>query len=138
MSMSSKTILLVDDEASQLEQLGEALRAAGYLVLLAGDYDEAVAVYQRRQGVIDMLVTDLALPGRNGYELALTLLAIQPKLELLFTSAQAGAELHRFYGMIPPDEHFLEKPFHPTSLVRRVRDLLERPEPMSESAGASG
>jgi len=135
MSVRSKTILLVDDEASQRERMRRALRAAGFRVVAAAEYGAAMASFQQHSGVIDLLVTDLALPGKNGYELATSLRAIQPKLMLLFTSAHAGAELRRFYGMTDPDEHFLEKPFQSSELVRRIRYLLERAEPISESAG---
>jgi DNA-binding response OmpR family regulator len=129
------TILVVDDEASQRERMRRALRDAGYRVVVAKDYGAAVATFQRHPGTIDMLVTDLALPGKNGYELSMALRALQPKLKMLFTSAQAGAELHRFYGAKSTDERFLAKPFQPAEFLRRVRYLLERAEPMRESAG---
>jgi len=81
-------------------------------------------------------VTDLALPGRNGYELARSLQALQPKLKVLFTSAHVGSELSRFYGVAAAGDHFLEKPFQPADLVMRVRDLLERAEPKSGASGS--
>lgn len=130
-----RTILLVDDEAYQRERMSRALRAAGYVVVVASDYRTALARFQQHSGDIDMLVTDLALPGKNGYELAKALQAIQPKLKTLFASAQAGAELHRFYGMASSGEHFLPKPFRPAILVRRVRDRMERAERARGTAG---
>jgi DNA-binding response OmpR family regulator len=134
--MSGITILLVDDEASQREQMGRALRASGYNVVAAGDYGTAMDSFQQSAGAIDMLVTDLALPGKNGYELGLTLRTLQPKLKVLFTSAQAGAELHRFYGMRSIDEQFLAKPFQLAEFLRRIRYLLERAEPIQGSTDA--
>lgn len=119
---------MVDDEASQREPMRRALREGGYRVVVARDYGAAVACFQRHSGVIDMLVTDLALPGKNGYELALTLLALQPGLHVLFTSARVGAELRRFYGMPASDDHFLAKPFQPADLVSRVSALFQRDE----------
>ena len=135
MSEGYKTILLVDDEASQGERMRRILRASGYRVVVAKDYGTAMDCFQQHPGVIDMLVTDLALPGKNGYELNLALRGLQPKLKVLFTSAQVGAELHRFYGMEASGEHFLAKPFQPVELLRRVRDLLERHEPMRGATG---
>jgi DNA-binding response OmpR family regulator len=132
---SGKTILIVDDEASQRKQMRDALRAAGYHVLIAGDYDAAVNIHQRRAGPIHLLVTDLALSGKNGFELASTLLAGDPNLKVLFTSGQAGAELRKFYGIPAIDASFLEKPFLPAELVQRVRALLE---PNGAGAAASG
>jgi two-component system, cell cycle sensor histidine kinase and response regulator CckA len=138
MSGRNRTILLVDDEAYQREWMSRALRAAGYGVVVASDYRMALARFQEHSGEIDMLLTDLALPDKNGYELANALQAIQPKLKALFASAQVGAELHRFYGMAATDEHFLPKPFRPADLVRRVRDLMERAEPARGAHGTSG
>jgi len=136
MSGRGTTILLVDDEACQRDQLGRALRAAGYGLVMAADYDTAVAAFQQHSGEIAMIVTDIALPGRNGYELALALQAVQPELIAVFTSAEVGAELNRFYGMTLPDDHFLPKPLRPAQLVRRVRILLERAKPASGEASA--
>jgi len=127
--------LFVDDEAPQREQMRRALKAAGYRVLIASDYGTAAAVFRIHQGAIEMLVTDLALPGRNGYELAETLRALQPQLQVLFTSAQSGAELTRFHGINPHGERFLAKPYQSADLVGRVRFLMERPERKCGSAG---
>jgi len=135
MSEGCKTILLVDGEVSQGEKMSRALRASGYRVVVAVDYSTAMASFRQHSGVIDMLVTALALPGKNGYELGRTLRGVRPELKVLFTSAQVGAELHRFYGMTSTDEHFLAKPFQPAELLRRVRYLLERAEPMRGSPG---
>jgi DNA-binding response OmpR family regulator len=135
MSQESRTILLVDDEASERERMRRPLRAAGFQVIVAKDYDTAVAVFQQCPEEVDLLVTDLALPGKNGYELGLTLRSLRPSLKVLFTSAQVGAELHRFYGMDSSDEHFLAKPFPPLELLRRVQSLLQRVEVMRGSSG---
>ena len=136
MSVRTKTILLVDDEASQREKMRRAIRAAGYRVVVCADYGSAVAAFQQYPGVIDMLVTDLALPGKNGFELARTLRANQPKLKVLFTSAHAGAALGRFYDeMSSIGERFLAKPYKPADLVGRIRYLMERVEPKVGSVG---
>jgi len=134
MSVRSKTILFVDDEAPQCEQMRRALKAAGYRVLIAADYGAAVAIFQVHQGVIDMLVTDLALPGKNGYKLGETLRALQPQLKVLFTSGHSGAELTRFHGINPSGDEFLAKPYKSADLVGRVRLLMERPEQRCGSA----
>jgi DNA-binding response OmpR family regulator len=135
MSVRTKTILLVDDEASQREKMRRILRSAGYKVVVCVDYGAALSSFQQYTGVIDMLVTDLSLPGKNGYELAQTLRGLQPRLRVLFTSAHAGAELGRFYGMSATDDRFLAKPYKPAELAERVRYLLNRPEPKTGSVG---
>ena len=64
---------------------------------------------------------DVALPGKNGYELARTLLDTEPNLKVVFMSGHAGAELSRFYGMPVTDVHFLVKPFQAVDLLQRVK-----------------
>lgn len=123
-----KAILLVDDEISQRESMRSVLSDAGYEVRDAADYDQAVAIHRSRGGNIDLLVADVSLPGKNGYELAAALTAAAPGLKVLFISGQAGAEVSRFYGVHPGDLHFLQKPFPGASLLARVRTLLQTGE----------
>jgi DNA-binding response OmpR family regulator len=125
MSKHNKTILLIDDEASAREFIHGILQVEGYNVLEAADFDEAMAIHQQHQGEIKMLLTDVSLPGKNGYELAQTLIQIDPKLKVVFTSGPAGAEVCKFYGMPTSDVHFLGKPFEAADLVQRVRQVLE-------------
>lgn len=76
-------------------------------------------------GDIDLLVTAVALPERNGCELAKRLLAIKPELKVLFVSGPAGAETCRFYGMLGHGLHFLEKPLKGDEFIRIVRLIME-------------
>jgi DNA-binding response OmpR family regulator len=71
------------------------------------------------------VLTDISLPGRNGYDLVKTLLDIDPGISAIFISSLAGAEVCRYHGMATTDSHFLEKPFQPADLLRRVRTVLE-------------
>jgi DNA-binding NtrC family response regulator len=130
------TILLIDDEASQRRFIRRGLEDAGYTVVEGADYDEALIVVNQHRGEIDVLLTDVSLPGRNGYELARALLAHNPGLSVIFMSGIAGAEVCRFYGMATTDLHFLEKPFHAGDLVRRVHRVLESGGPfLTRGAG---
>jgi two-component system, cell cycle sensor histidine kinase and response regulator CckA len=128
MSLRIKTILLVDDEAAVREQMRRALRSAGYRILVASDYGAALASFQQHPGEIDLVVTDIAMPGRHGYELVLSLRAIQPGLKVLVTSAQSGAEWGRFCSMNESNTYFLEKPFNEIELLAAARNFLEEPE----------
>jgi DNA-binding response OmpR family regulator len=125
MLQKHKTILLIDDEASQRRLMSRVLEDAGYNVLEGADYDEALVIYNQYRGKIDVLITDISLPGSNGYQLARALLDMQPGLSVIFISGLAGSELCRYYGMATTDVHFLEKPFNGTGLLRRVRQVLE-------------
>lgn len=110
MSMSTPTILLVDDEERERVLMRRGLRRGGYTVLEASDYDAALAVQKKHLGEIDLLLIDLSLPGGNGYDLSAALLAVEPHLRVLFISGQAGAKMCRFFDMPLTDLHFLQKP----------------------------
>lgn len=120
-----KTILLIDDEASQRQFMRRVLEDAGYNVLEGADYDEALIIHNQHRGKIDVLLTDISLPGRNGYVLVKDLIEIDPGLNAIFVSGPAGAEACRYHGMATTDVHFLEKPFSASELLQRIRRVLE-------------
>lgn len=120
-----KTVLLIDDEPSQRRFMSRVLEDAGYTVLEGADYDEALVIHNQHRRKIDVVLTDISLPGRNGYVLVKALLEIDPGLNAIFISGLAGAEVCRFYGMATTDEHFLEKPFNASDLLQRIRRVLE-------------
>jgi DNA-binding NtrC family response regulator len=125
MLQKHKTILLIDDEASQRRFMRRVLEDAGYTVLEGADCDEGLLIHRQYRGKIDVVLTDISLPGGNGYALVKTLLDIDPGINAIFISAAAGAEMCRFHGMATNDVHFLEKPFQGSELLRRVRRVLE-------------
>jgi DNA-binding response OmpR family regulator len=129
------TILVVDGDALHRESVRRLLRAEGYRILDATDYRNAINVHHQHRGQISLLLTAVSLPGGNGYELAKALTAVEPSLRVLFVSGQAGAKLSRFYGMLWGSRHTLTRPFNPTELVIRVKQILESAAPFS--AGAS-
>jgi DNA-binding NtrC family response regulator len=134
MSMSNRTILLVDDEAEQRDLIRHILYLEAYTVLEASDYVDALGVQAKHLGETDMLLIDVSLPGGNGYALAKDLLAIEPHLKVLFISGHAGAELCRFFNMPVSDVHFLQKPFQGTDLLQRVKLVLGSADPFSRDA----
>jgi DNA-binding response OmpR family regulator len=136
MSEDTRTILLIDDETSVREWVRGILHGANYKTLEAADYDEAVTVHRQHQGEIDIVLIDISLPGKNGYELAKSLLNIEPHLKLLFMSGHAGLELCRFYNMSVTDVRILEKPFCPSDLLQRVQYILQPSRSISGSASA--
>jgi DNA-binding NtrC family response regulator len=134
MLQKHKTILLIDDEASQRSFMRRVLEDAGYNVLEGADYTQGLIVHKHYRGKIDAVVTDISLPGRNGYELVKALLGINPGLCAILMSGRAGAEVCRYYGMATSDIHFLEKPFDAASLLRRIRCVMESGGPFLTSA----
>lgn len=125
---NTEVILLVDDEATVRSVLREALERAGFTVIEAGNYYEAI----REAGNIeflDLLIADVSLPGPNGCELAARLQALRPDLKVLFISGYTGAEVCRHYGVEVHDLQFMAKPLDLRAFVKRVRALLDVNKP---------
>jgi YesN/AraC family two-component response regulator len=93
-------------------------------VLEAEDGDEALEVCRRHEGPIDLVVTDVVMPGMNGHELAQRLETIIPDAEVLFISGYTGGALIE-HGVLQEDTNFLQKPFSPQRLVQKVREVLD-------------
>jgi DNA-binding NtrC family response regulator len=116
------TILLVDDQKRDRDAMRRTLETAGYTVLEAADYSEAVRIHAQRRTEIHMLLTAIALPGNNGYELAKEIFQTDPNLKVLFVSGPTGAEVSRFYNMPVVGPHLLEKPVQAEDLLDRVNN----------------
>jgi CheY-like chemotaxis protein len=127
------TILVVDGDVLHRESMRHVLRAAGYRVLEASDYRGAQNAHQQHLGQIDLLLTAIALPGGNGYELAKTLLDVEPDTKVLLVSGEAGAKISEFYSVPSMDICTLRRPFEPGDLVQRVREVLGWPPRLSSA-----
>jgi CheY-like chemotaxis protein len=120
----SETVLLVEDDA-MVRRLAEAtLERAGYRVLSAPSGGDALRLAAGRDGVIDLVVTDVVMPGMPGPELAQRLEASQPGLRVLYMSGYADDTMAR-HGIGEERVSFLAKPFTPNELTRRVREVLD-------------
>jgi PAS domain S-box-containing protein len=119
----SGTVLLVEDEAGVRHLARDVLRRYGYRVLEAGEGGEALSLAAAHEGAIDLLLTDVVMPGMSGAELAERFRALRPEARVLYASGYADDAVisHGVTGGVP----FLQKPFEPDELVRRVRELLE-------------
>jgi len=125
MQSEVKTVLVVDDEELDRNQMGQLLKAHGYSVLEAGTYNDALAVFARNIDEISLLVADIALPDGNGCALAIAIQKQRPEISVLFVSGHVGAEVCKYYGLNVSDVHFLRKPFSGTALLRRVQEVLQ-------------
>jgi two-component system, cell cycle sensor histidine kinase and response regulator CckA len=119
----SETILLVDDTDIVRRLARDVLKTAGYRVLEAGGADEAMQV-AGKQDPIDLLVTDVVMPGRNGIELAERLRTTRSELPVLYMSGYTDMAIVRD-GLLAQDVAFLQKPFTPHDLLQKVRQVLE-------------
>lgn len=119
------TVLLVEDEESLRSLGGLALRSAGYTVLEARDGQEALQVCRADAGQIDLLVTDVVMPRMNGRQLADNLARIHPSLKVLYMSGYTDDTVVR-HGVGDEGVAFLQKPFTPSVLTRKVYEVLGR------------
>jgi two-component system cell cycle sensor histidine kinase/response regulator CckA len=122
----TETVLLVEDDDQVRETTGIVLGRSGYRVIEAQNGEEALAVTRRMGGGIHLLVTDVVMPRMNGRELAERLAEVQPALKAIYLSGYTGdAVVHA--GAIDPRMTYLQKPVAPELLLRKVREMLDRP-----------
>ena len=123
----SETILLVEDEAPVRAVTRQLLQRNGYTVLEAPDGPTALALVDGEKGSqhVDLLLTDVIMPGMSGRELAKQLKARRPEVRALFMSGYTDDAVVR-HGMLEPGLAYLEKPFRPTALLRKVREVLHK------------
>jgi two-component system, cell cycle sensor histidine kinase and response regulator CckA len=119
-----QTILLVEDEEAVRDFAARALTMRGYQVIEAGSGDEALEMLREHQGQIDLLVSDVVMPGMDGPTLVKTIRAEKPHMKILFMSGYAE-EAFRNAGERIEDFHFLPKPFSLKQLTSKVKDVLE-------------
>lgn len=121
-----ETLLLVEDERSIRETLGMLLERLGYTVLSAEDPEISLRVASEHPGPIDLLITDIVMPGMSGRELAERLLESQPSMKVLYMSGYT-AEVIAHRGILDTGVHFLSKPVSSDDLAQTVRQLLDAP-----------
>jgi PAS domain S-box-containing protein len=121
----SETILVVEDETGVRSLIQAALESKGYRALVAGDSEEAERIAGRHQGPLDLLLTDVIMPGRNGKALAESLASSRPGLKVLYISGYT-ADVIGHHGVLESGVSFLPKPFTSSSLLRKVREVLEK------------
>src|SRR5660398_289848 len=120
----SETLLLVEDEPSVQALAKRVLAGQGYVVLSAGSAGEAIELVEAHSGEIDLVVSDVVLPGMGSRQLVETLQARWPAMKALYMSGYAhGAIVH--HGRLDPGIAFLEKPFTPQGLSAAVRSVLD-------------
>ncbi len=122
----AELVLVVEDDAQVRALTGRALRGHGYTVLEAATSEEAAAVVTERGGAIDLVLADVVMPHTSGPDLVRALRARLPSARVLFMSGYTGAAI-RQRGLIDEGAAILQKPFTPEALLRKVREVLDRP-----------
>jgi CheY-like chemotaxis protein len=118
-------LLLVEDEAAVRASVRRLLEWHGYRVLEARTGADALRIYDAYEGEIDLVLTDILMPEMGGYELVELLRARRPDLRVVFMSGYAERALTT-NGAIPSGTGYLEKPFTVETLMRRIREVLDR------------
>jgi signal transduction histidine kinase len=121
-----ETILVVDDEPDLRELVTQVLESDGYHILSAGSGEEAMEIWSKREGPVHLLLTDMVMPdGLTGRKLAERLKSDDSGLKVIYTSGySAGIPGNGLTS--DEEEHFLPKPYRPATLLRLVRDHLDR------------
>jgi two-component system, cell cycle sensor histidine kinase and response regulator CckA len=119
-----QTIVLVEDEEMIRGLLSEALKRVGYEVLPCANSEEGIAACERHPGKIDLLLTDVMMPGMNGREMANRILETLPELRVVFMSGYTEHVLLQERQMGAPFE-YLQKPFTLRALTQKVAKVLD-------------
>ncbi|MBL8796700.1 MAG: PAS domain S-box protein [Planctomycetia bacterium] len=120
-----ETVLLVEDEDGVRALARMVLQDAGYRVLEASDGETAIELCRQQDCRVDILVTDVIMPQMSGRQLADRLRQCQPELRVLYVSGYTDDALGQ-HGVLGTEVDFLQKPYSPTALTNRVREMLDR------------
>ena len=125
-AMGFATILLVEDESGLRKLMSKVLEKQGYRVLETKDGEEALSICQDNLAHIDLVVTDYAMPRMTGLQLKEKVLALRPGMKFLLISGYAEGVVENSFKQDLNGGDFLEKPFLPEELARKIREMLGR------------
>ncbi|MEO8877346.1 MAG: PAS domain S-box protein, partial [Polyangiaceae bacterium] len=125
-SCGTETILLVEDEEQVRVVVRDILQRHGYQVLEASNAGEALLACEKHVGPIHLLLSDVVMPHMSGPELGKRLCSMRTEMRLLFMSGYTDDSIVR-HGILNSDIAFLQKPLTPSTLARKVRDVLDAP-----------
>jgi CheY-like chemotaxis protein len=120
-----QTILLVEDEEMVRRLMCEVLEQEGFEVLACGTPAEAIKVSRRHEGRIDLLLTDVVMPGMNGRAMAESIQEFLPQLRVVFMSGYTEHALTH-EGQVDPKFEYLQKPFTLKSLTQKLTKVLRK------------
>jgi signal transduction histidine kinase/ActR/RegA family two-component response regulator len=133
-AFSGETILVVEDAAPLRDLICQALSVSGCTVLSAPEAQEALRIVSQQKGGIALLITDVIMPGMNGPALAKQVRAARPETKILYMTGYSGEFVRS--DMLIPGVSFIQKPFTPADLRRKIRKMLTD-KPATKSAAAA-
>ncbi|HEX2916285.1 MAG TPA: PAS domain S-box protein [Chloroflexia bacterium] len=120
------TVLVVEDNEAVQEITAKILERSGYRVLVARRPEAALSIFQSNQGQIDLVVTDMVMPGMNGHAMGAQLCRINPNLKIIYISGYTEAAISQNQQLqMERGASFIHKPFTPAALLNKVRQVLE-------------
>ena len=122
----TETILVAEDSAEVLDYSCKILTSLGYRILTASSGEEALQVAEAHTGEIQLLMTDVILPGMNGRQIADRLTELYPGLKVLYCSGYTENSIVH-HGVLNPELHFIKKPFNKLTLSQKIRSVLDSP-----------
>jgi CheY-like chemotaxis protein len=129
----SETILLVEDEKMVRNLALTILKRQGYNVLEAENGDAALRIVQEQNGnPIHLMLTDVVMPGMSGHELSERLKPQCPGMKVIYMSGYTDEAIIEKHGLSAPGIHYIQKPFPPDTLVKKIRSVLDGPRPRQE------
>jgi len=126
MTGGKETIIVVDDDPSIRKLIKDILQPMGYRLFIAENGDEALKIV-RREGPVDVLLTDIIMPNMNGRQLADIFLRDYPDVKIIFMSGYTDETITR-QGVLTAGDILIEKPLSPAKLTSRLRAILDREE----------
>jgi DNA-binding NtrC family response regulator len=120
----SETVLLTEDDEMVRTLAREVLQSYGYRVLEAPNGSAAISVCEQHDATIHLLVTDVVMPEMSGRDLVARISQLRPGMKVLYMSGYSdGAVVH--HGVLDEDTAFIQKPFAPETLARKIRKVLD-------------
>lgn len=121
----TETVLIVEDEKALGRLAAKMVRLKGYRVLEADGADEALRVFSRHPGPIELVLTDVVMPDGRGPALVERLRQVRPDFAVLYMSGYADSEIKKV-GQLRNGDNFIQKPFTAQGLTEQIRDVLDR------------
>jgi DNA-binding NtrC family response regulator len=130
----NETVLVVEDEREVRKLTVGILKRQGYKVLEASHGDDTLAISEKHDGLIHLVLVDVVMPGMSGSELAKQLTLLQPMIKVLYMSGYTdNAIVH--HGVLEKGMNYIQKPYTVDGLARKVREVLDKTSPVQTSNG---